>query len=42
MKDSLNAFEAAGLEPALQQRIRDQIKAMTQVERPTRGWCATS
>ena len=26
MKDSLKAFESAGLEPALQQRIRDQIR----------------
>ena len=34
MKDSLNALAAAGIEPALQQRIRDQIKAMTKVDAP--------
>ena len=37
MKDSLEAFEAAGLEPALQQRIRDQIRAMTRVDAPYAG-----
>jgi len=37
MKDSLKAFEAAGLEPALQQRIRDQIRAMTKVDAPYAG-----
>jgi hypothetical protein len=37
MKDSLNALVAAGIEPALQQRIRDQIKAMTQVDAPYAG-----
>jgi len=37
LKDSLKAFEAAGIEAALQQRIRDQIKAMTQVDAPYAG-----
>lgn len=37
MKDSLKAFESAGLEAALQQRIRDQIKAMTKVDAPYAG-----
>jgi hypothetical protein len=37
MKDSLHAFAAAGIEPALQQRIRDQIKAMTEVDAPYAG-----
>lgn len=37
MKDSLRAFEAAGIEPALQQRIRDQIRAMTKVDAPYAG-----
>ena len=37
MKDSLKAFETAGIEPALQQRIRDQIKAMTKVDAPYAG-----
>ena len=37
MKDSLKALEAAGIEPALQQRIKDQIKAMTQVDAPYAG-----
>ena len=37
MKDSLNALAAAGIEPALQQRIRDQIKAMTKVDAPYAG-----
>ena len=37
LKDSLNAFAAAGIEPALQQRIRDQIRAMTQVDAPYAG-----
>lgn len=37
MKDSLKALETAGIDPALQQRIRDQIKAMTQVDAPYAG-----
>jgi hypothetical protein len=37
MKDSLKAFETAGIEPALQQRIRDQIQAMTKVDAPYAG-----
>jgi hypothetical protein len=37
MKDSLKAFQAAGIEPALQQRIRDQIRAMTLVDAPYAG-----
>lgn len=37
MKDSLSAFETAGIEPALQQRIRDQIRAMTKVDAPYAG-----
>ena len=37
MKDSLKAFETAGIEPALQQRIRDQIRAMTKVDAPYAG-----
>ena len=37
MKDSLKAFEAAGLEAALQHRIRDQIRAMTKVDAPYAG-----
>ena len=37
MKDSLKAFESAGLEHALQQRIRDQIRAMTKVDAPYAG-----
>jgi hypothetical protein len=37
MKDSLKAFETAGIEPALQQRIRDQIRAMTLVDAPYAG-----
>jgi hypothetical protein len=37
MKDSLAAFESAGLQPALQQRIRDQIRAMTKVDAPYAG-----
>jgi len=37
MKDSLKAFEAAGIEPALQQRIRDQIRAMTKIDAPYAG-----
>jgi hypothetical protein len=37
MKDALKAFEAAGLEPALQQRIRDQIRAMTRIDAPYAG-----
>lgn len=37
MKDSLKAFQAAGIETALQQRIRDQIAAMTKVDAPYAG-----
>jgi hypothetical protein len=37
MKDSLKAFEAAGIELALQQRIRDQIVAMTKFDAPYAG-----
>jgi hypothetical protein len=37
MKDALKAFEAAGIELALQQRIRDQIRAMTLVDAPYAG-----
>ena len=37
LKDSLAALAAAGIEAALQQRIRDQIKAMTTVEKPYAG-----
>ncbi len=37
MKDSLKVLEAAGLEPALQQRIRDQITSMTLVDAPYAG-----
>jgi len=37
LKDSLAAFEADGAHPALQQRIRDQIKGMTKVDRPYAG-----
>ena len=37
MKDSLKAFETAGIEPALQQRICDQIRAMTMVDAPYAG-----
>jgi hypothetical protein len=37
MKDSLKAFETAGIEPALQQRIRDQIRAMTKIDAPYAG-----
>ena len=37
MKDALKAFEAAALEAALQQRIRDQIRAMTNVDAPYAG-----
>jgi len=37
MKDSLEAFESAGLESALQQRIRDQIRAMTTIDAPYAG-----
>lgn len=37
MKDSLAALQAAGIEPALQQRIKDQIKAMTKVDAPYAG-----
>jgi hypothetical protein len=37
MKDALKAFEAAGLEAALQQRIRDQIRSMTKIDAPYAG-----
>ena len=37
MKDALKAFEAAGIEPALQQRIRNQIRSMTKVDAPYAG-----
>jgi hypothetical protein len=37
MKDSLKALETAGIEPALQQRIRDQIRAMTKIDAPYAG-----
>ena len=37
MKDALKAFEVAALEAALQQRIRDQIRAMTKVDAPYAG-----
>ena len=37
MKDSLKVLEGAGLDPALQQRIRDQIKSMTRVDAPYAG-----
>lgn len=37
LKDSLAAFEADGTHPALQQRIRDQIKLMTKVDAPYAG-----
>jgi hypothetical protein len=37
MKDALKAFETAGIEPALQQRIRDQIRAMTKFDAPYAG-----
>ncbi len=37
LKDSLAAFEADGTHPALQQRIRDQIKGMTKVDSPYAG-----
>ncbi len=37
MKDALKAFESAGIEAALQQRIRDQIRAMTLVDAPYAG-----
>ena len=37
LKDSLRAFEAAGIESSLQQRIRDQIRAMTKVDAPYAG-----
>ena len=37
LKDSLAAFEADGTHAALQQRIRDQIKAMTKVDKPYAG-----
>jgi hypothetical protein len=37
LKDSLAALAAAGIEPVLQQRIRDQITAMTKVDKPYAG-----
>ena len=37
MKDALNAFETAGIEPALQHRIRDQIRSMMKVDAPYAG-----
>jgi hypothetical protein len=37
MNDALKAFETAGIEPALQQRIRDQIRSMTKVDAPYAG-----
>jgi hypothetical protein len=37
LKDSLAAFEAEGTNLLLQQRIRDQIKAMTNVDAPYAG-----
>ena len=37
MKDSLKVLQGAGLDPALQQRIRDQIKSMTLVDAPYAG-----
>ena len=36
-KDSLIAFETLGIQPALQQQIRDQIRAMTKVDAPYAG-----
>jgi len=36
-KDSLIAFETLGIQPALQQQIRDQITAMTKVDAPYAG-----
>lgn len=37
MKDALKVLETAGLDPVLQQRIRDQIKSMTRVDAPYAG-----
>lgn len=37
LKDSLAAFAAAGINPVLQQRIKDQITAMTKVDAPYAG-----
>ena len=37
LKDSLAAFAAAGINPVLQQRIKDQMKAMTKVDAPYAG-----
>lgn len=37
LKDSLAAFAAAGIYPVLQQRIKDQITAMTKVDAPYAG-----
>ncbi len=37
MKDALKAFETAGIEQALQQRIRDQSRWMTQGDAPYAG-----
>lgn len=36
-KDSLIAFETLGIQPALQQQIRNQIRAMTKVDAPYAG-----
>jgi hypothetical protein len=37
LRDALAAFETDGTHPALQQRIRDQIKVMTKVDAPYAG-----
>lgn len=37
LKDALLAFEAAGIEPLLQERIRDQVRAMTSPAAPYAG-----
>ena len=37
LKDTLLALEAAGIEPALQQRIKDQIRTMMKVDAPYAG-----
>jgi len=37
MKDALKAFETAGIEQPLQQRIRDQIRSMTKADAPYAG-----
>lgn len=36
-KDALRAFEAAGIEPGLQQQIRDQIRRMMEADAPYAG-----